>query len=124
MRDRKWVLTGLGVFVVVVLFPALYGVMAGADPAPPEVELPADETACVEPTEFMTANHPALLNEWRDAVVRDGEWNYVSSTGATFTMSLTGTCMECHDNRETFCQRCHEYADVDPVFCWDCHVEP
>lgn len=123
MRDRKWIFSGLGVFAIAVLFPVWYGATAGRDTAPPELELPADADACVEATAFMTANHPVLLNEWRNAVVRDGRTEYVSATGTAYTMSLTGTCMGCHTNRETFCVRCHDYADVSPT-CWDCHVEP
>lgn len=123
MRDRKWVLSGLGVFCALVLFPVLYGATVGRGATPPEPELPADETACVEATDYMRANHPTLLNAWRDAVVREGRTTYTSAAGATYTMSLTGTCMGCHDNRETFCTSCHDYADVTPT-CWDCHVEP
>lgn len=123
MSDRKWIYAGLGVFVVLVLFPVWYGAASGAEARAPELDYPADETACIEDTEYMRANHPVLLDDWRDGLVREGETEYVASSGERYTVSLTGTCMECHDNRETFCVRCHEYADVDPI-CWDCHVEP
>lgn len=123
MNDRKWIYAGLGVFVALVLFPAWYGALGSAEVRAPELELPADETACVESVEYMRANHPALLSTWRDALVRDGRAEYVASTGERYTISLTGTCMECHENRETFCVRCHDYADVNPT-CWECHVEP
>lgn len=123
MNDRKWIYTGLGLFVALALFPAWYGAFTGAAAAVPELEYPAHETECVESATYMRANHPALLDEWRDAVVRDGRTEYASTTGALHAMKLTGTCMNCHDNEEAFCGRCHEYADVNPT-CWDCHVKP
>lgn len=123
MSDRKWIYGGLGVFLALVLFPVWYGATTEADVAAPELEYPADEAECVESVEYMRANHPALLDEWRDALVREGQVEYAATNGERYTISLTGTCMECHDNRETFCVRCHEYADVDPT-CWECHVEP
>jgi hypothetical protein len=64
-----------------------------------------------------------LLNQWRNAVVRDGERDYVASSGEVFNMSLTETCLDCHENRDAFCTRCHDYASVEPK-CWDCHVDP
>lgn len=37
---------------------------------------------------------------------------------------ITGySCMDCHSNRDQFCDRCHFYVSVDP-YCWDCHIEP
>lgn len=123
MKDRKWIYAGLGVFVALILLPTWYDAATPASSAPPELEYPEDATTCVEGTEWIRANHPVLLNEWRNAVVREGQTEFVSSTGAHYTMSLTGTCLECHENRAAFCDRCHEYADVTPT-CWDCHVEP
>jgi hypothetical protein len=123
MSDRAKALSGLAVFLVLVAFPVWQTLGAAGDAARPELELPEDETSCVEETEYMTARHMELLNEWRNAVVREGEREYTSTSGETYTMSLTGTCMDCHDNRERFCTRCHDYSNVEPR-CWDCHVEP
>jgi hypothetical protein len=123
MRDRPWILMGLVLLLAVALFPAWHGVLSGDEATPPDLELPLDSAGCVESTEYMIANHPALLNEWRDAVVREGRTEHVSADGKTHAISFTGTCMGCHKNRETFCLRCHEYADVQPT-CWECHVEP
>lgn len=121
MSGRTWIYTGLGVVIALVLFPAWHGALNSDAAMAPELEYPDGE--CIESAEYMRAYHPAMLNEWRDDVVRDGDVEFVSSSGEHFTKSLTGTCMECHQNRETFCVRCHEYADVDPT-CWSCHVEP
>jgi hypothetical protein len=72
----------------------------------------------------MAANHMDLLDQWRDSVVREGVWEYTSNAfGTKYKMSLSGTCMECHNDRETFCDRCHTFAGVEPN-CWNCHVEP
>ena len=123
MSDRTKVLIALAVVLVLAAFPTWQALGAAGGAGRPELELPENETQCVEDTDFMTARHMELLNQWRNAVVREGETEYTSTSGETYTMSLTGTCMDCHDNREVFCTRCHDYANVAPR-CWDCHVEP
>ncbi len=123
MSDRVKALAGLGFVLVLVAFPTWQTLGAAGDAGRPELELPENETQCIEETEYMSARHMELLNEWRNAVVREGETEYTSTAGETYTISLTGTCMDCHDNRETFCTRCHDYANVAPR-CWNCHIEP
>jgi len=123
MSDKVKVVTGLILFLVLVGFPIWYPLVAEGDATQPELELPTDATECVEATDYMTANHMDLLNQWRNAVVRDGERDYTASSGEVFNMSLTETCLGCHENRDAFCTRCHDYANVAPK-CWDCHVEP
>jgi hypothetical protein len=124
MNDKKWIIAGLAVVVVVALFPIWYAFTAGESKARPELELPADETRCVEGREYMVANHMNLLNDWRDRVVREGEKTYTSEAyGTTYEMSLTRTCLGCHATQQTFCLSCHDYAGVDP-YCWDCHLQP
>jgi len=71
----------------------------------------------------MRKNHVDLLTRWRDWVVRDGDLEYVASDGKEYTMSLTQTCLECHSNKDKFCDRCHDYLRVSPR-CWDCHNVP
>jgi len=123
MNDKGKIIGGLVVFVVLVTFPLWYAVAAGGGTAMPELEYPDGETQCIEDTEFMRANHMDILHQWRNSLVRDGETEYTSASGQQYTISLTGTCMDCHDNRETFCTTCHDYSNVTPK-CWDCHVEP
>jgi hypothetical protein len=126
MRDRGRILVGLAIFLVLVTFPFWSRLAASgeAEASQPELEYPADETVCVEETAYMTANHMDLLNDWRDMVVRDGVLEYSSSlTGEVYYPSLTKTCLSCHENRDNFCTRCHDYANVSPT-CWDCHVQP
>jgi hypothetical protein len=121
MFDAGKVLVGLGVFGALATGPIWWGLARGGG-APPELEKPAGEKQCVEPTPFMRARHMELLDEWRDAVVRRGEHVYVATDGRHHEMKLTGTCLRCHADTKKFCNRCHEYAGVE-VFCWDCHQQ-
>jgi len=123
MRDRTGILLGLAAFLALAAFPVWHALGSDAERVRPELERAVEGPACVEDTLYMTANHQALLNTWRNAVVRDGERTYVSTTGTEHEMSLTGTCMRCHTSSEGFCNRCHDYAGVT-VRCWDCHVAP
>ena len=125
MSDKGKILFGLSVFVILITYP-FWGRLAAGDALPgrAELEYPANEDACVEDTPYMRASHMDLLNQWRDDVVRDGVLDYTSSaTGDVYLMSLTKTCLDCHQGREDFCTRCHDYANVEPT-CWDCHVQP
>ncbi len=124
MNDKGKIIFGLAVLFIVVISPVLYTLAVGGGGPRPELELPEGESNCIEAKQYMTAYHMDLLNEWRDAVVRDGKETYTSKDyDKTYDMSLTKTCMSCHTKRETFCNRCHDYANVQP-YCWDCHVEP
>ncbi len=124
MHDKGTIIVGLAVFLGAATFPLWYAAGFGGDASPPELERPADGAKCVEDTEYMKANHMDLLNQWRDAVVREGGRYYTSTAyGSQHEMSLTGTCIGCHGSRETFCTKCHDYANVEPR-CWDCHTEP
>ncbi len=114
----------LAALFAAVTFPVWYGLFSGGAGPAPELELPAGKDACVEDKAYMTANHMDLLNTWRDEVVRQGKRFHTSkATGEKFEMSLTNTCMSCHDDGAVFCDRCHTYANVHPT-CWECHVKP
>lgn len=123
MHDSAKIITGLVIFLVLVTFPFWFSRAAGKADYVPEPELPADQEACVESKDYMRSYHMDLLNQWRDAVVRDGQRIYLSSNGQKFEMSLSGTCMQCHVSKASFCDQCHNYVGVSP-YCWDCHVEP
>jgi hypothetical protein len=140
MNDRPVIIVGLVMGLLLLTFPFWYTLAAGSSASPPDVELPDGQ--CVEDGPYMKAHHMELLEQWRNAVVREGATTYVSKAyGKRYPMSLTKTCMGCHTNRETFCYRCHEYANVSSLHdlspcpgeqkpqrgirCWDCHhVEP
>ena len=90
----------------------------------PELKYVTAEKQCVMPTEYMRAKHMDLLNDWRNAVVRDGIRIHTSHEGRKFNMSLTNTCMDCHSNKADFCDQCHNYSAVGQPNCWDCHIVP
>ncbi len=137
MKDKLVIVVGLIVALVVITFPFWYTLGAGSSPQP-KWEIP--EGKCVEAD--MRAQHMSLLNEWRDAVVREGKNEpYTSKAhGTSHEMSLTKTCLSgCYvqatdakaasveedvptATRAEFCNQCHDYANVSPT-CWDCHLE-
>jgi hypothetical protein len=123
MKDKNKIFAGLAIFIVVVTFPFWFN-LGKAAPAP-ELELTAKAKAaktCVMPTDFMRAEHMQLLDVWRHNVVRGGERMFVNADGKLYDMSLSNTCLDCHSNKEKFCDRCHNYASVRP-YCWDCHID-
>lgn len=85
---------------------------------------------CIESTDYMRLNHMKLLMNWRQWSVRDdtkgdlGVSTYTSEeTGIEWFMSLTETCLGCHNDRDIFCNQCHEYTATQ-LGCFECHVEP
>jgi hypothetical protein len=111
---------GLAIAVVALTFPFWYNLAIGSPTPSPELDTPDGQ--CVEDTEYMRAHHMDLLDEWRDAVVRDGDTSPVVVEGKEYPKSLTRGCLECHTTRQKFCYECHNYANVEPT-CWECHVE-
>ena len=123
MKDKKFIISGVIIFLIIATFPFWYN-QGKAAPAP-ELELTAKAKAakvCVRSTEYMKAGHMQLLDVWRDSVVRRGDRTYVSPGGKEYNMSLSNTCLDCHSNKAEFCDRCHNYASVRP-YCWDCHID-
>lgn len=125
------VFLGILVFLALALFP-FYNNFGKTNKKPePKIDTPAimeyeklnGKKECVEPKEFMRGEHMVLINNWRDAVVRDDSRGYLSSTGKRWNMSLQNGCMQCHSNKKKFCDECHNYMAVKP-FCWDCHIQP
>lgn len=129
--DKGLVFLLILVFAAIALFPfLLQGGKVAAKPEPKtdtpaiiEYEKVNGKKECVEPKEFMRAEHMVLINNWRDAVVRNDNRGYLSSTGKRWNMSLQNGCMQCHSNKKKFCDECHNYLSVKP-FCWDCHIQP
>jgi len=122
-RDTGKIILGLVVFIVLISFPIWNAATRGQSGERPELVYPADATTCVEDKAYMKSWHMDLLNEWRDTVVRGGERTYIAHDHREYDMSLQNTCMKCHENKDTFCDRCHNYVGVAPK-CWECHVEP
>jgi hypothetical protein len=121
MRERGSAAVWIGVAAVALCLGVGWVATRGRAAVRPELAKPRGER-CVEPRAVMAAEHPVMLGRWRDAVVRDAQREYVSSTGEHFEMSLTRTCIRCHGPRDEFCGRCHEFANVDEN-CWECHVD-
>lgn len=129
MYDTGKIIAGLVIFLALVTFP-FYSNIGKANAKlelkidTPEIsKLPETERKCVESKEFMRPNHMQMLNDWRDAVVRNGDKIFVSSSEKHFDMSLQNTCMKCHSNKKNFCDKCHNYMAVVP-YCWTCHIAP
>lgn len=122
MYNRRYIIPGIVIFVAVVTFPFWANVMSKGFERP-AVVLPVDEKECIEPKAFMQTEHMLILNEWRDAALRDGKRAYVATDGKIWEVSLQNTCLKCHANKEQFCDTCHNANSVTP-YCWDCHVAP
>jgi hypothetical protein len=123
MYDAGKVILGLIVFIVLITFPTWYNVATGKATYVPDLEKPVKGETCIADIQYMQANHMDLLNQWRDAVVRQGTRVYTAPDGKKYNMSLSLTCLDCHSNKDKFCDRCHDYMGVDP-YCYDCHIIP
>jgi hypothetical protein len=125
---KNMIMVGLAVFVLAVLSPFWFNMVTTTQAAPePELLGKAKEaTKCVLDKYDMRANHMSLLDEWRDAVVRDADRIYVAANGHSFNMSLStgeNSCLGCHEDKAKFCDSCHDYTSVSP-YCWECHTNP
>ncbi len=120
MYNKGTVIGGLILFIILVTTPIWYnGLNAGPMPKP---ELPpGGEQKCVLSASEMRDKHMQLLNEWRDDVLRKDDRVMVTVDGKQYRKGLQTTCMECHTNKEKFCDTCHTYASVTP-YCWECHL--
>ncbi len=127
MYDAGKVIIGLAIFACIFLFPFLYNHGSAAPQPKPSLDTPAikalPQKKCVEDTKFMITTHMQFLNDWRDQALRDGNRWYVNKEGKKVWISLQNTCLKCHSNKKEFCDKCHNYAGVDP-YCWDCHYDP
>ena len=127
MNDKNIIITGLIIFFVFLTFPFWYNMgKASPVPEPKLTDKAKAEKECIEPKEYMKAEHMQILDIWRDSVVRNASRVFVSKSGKRFNISLSAgedSCMGCHSNKAEFCDKCHDYASVRP-YCWDCHIEP
>lgn len=118
------IIAGLIIFVGFATAPFWLNAGKAAPTPEPELTPKAKEAkVCVESTEFMKTSHMQLLNTWRDAAVREDMRVYESSTGKEYDISLQNTCLNCHSNKDKFCDRCHNFVGVGQLYCWDCHIE-
>ncbi len=121
------IVAGIVIFIVLATFFFWYGTGKSSSLPQPSLDTPAiaqmKEKRCVEDKAFMSINHMKLLHNWRDSAVREGNRNYTAKNGNVYKMSLSGTCLECHSNKEQFCDRCHTYVAAKPA-CFSCHSIP
>lgn len=125
---KNMIVTGLAIFVLAVLSPFWFNLVTTTQAAPePELlGLAKEAKTCVLDKYDMRANHMSLLDEWRDAVVRNADRIYVAANGHSFNMSLStgeNSCLGCHEDKAKFCDACHTYTSVNP-YCWECHTNP
>jgi hypothetical protein len=121
--DRRIIVAGLALILIAVTYPSWRAVAGGASTSAPRLARSRVRSACVAPPEQMRASHMQLLAGWRDLAVRQGVRSVTMPDGRRWKVSLTGTCLDCHDRKAEFCDRCHDYAGVKPD-CWNCHVVP
>ena len=109
MYDKSKVIPGLVIFVGIVAFPFFINrVNPSSEPI-----LAKSEGKCVREKDFMKKEHMKVLKQWREEVVREGKREDIYINGIRYEKSLQKTCLQCH-KRESFCDRCHSYADVKP----------
>ena len=118
MYNAKYIIPGILFFLALIFTPVLYNMGKSFEVKP---ELPKDQKDCIEDTKTMRDKHMQILNEWRNAAVRDGERIYVNAKGQKFVKSLTNTCLSCHTDKEKFCDRCHNAMGQENPYCFDCH---
>ena len=122
MYNKGMVIAGLIIFVLLVTFPIWFNRLDAGPMPKPELP-PGGEKECVAPAAVMRDTHMQLLNEWRDDVIRNSDREVIVVAGKEYGKGLQLACMQCHSNKEKFCDSCHEYAAVQPT-CWDCHISP
>jgi len=123
MHNGGKIILGLVIFLILITFPIWYNIANDKAGYVPELEKAVRGDNCVRDSNYMTANHMDLLNEWRDQVVRENDRYEIGSDGVRFERSLSNTCLNCHVNKDKFCDKCHDYMGVQP-YCWDCHLVP
>jgi len=123
MYDAGKIIAGIIIFLGIVTFPLWYNGLSGKSTTVPDLKIVTKEKQCVEATPYMKASHMKLLDQWRNKVVRENARLYRGVSGKTYTISLSNTCLECHSNKDEFCDKCHNYVGVTPT-CWNCHVIP
>lgn len=124
MYNAKYIVPGI--VLVIIIFSSPFWLNLGAKTyVYPQVALPSGpgQEQCIEPKEWMRAEHMTLLNTWRDEAIRLDKRVYVASDGKKWEVNLQKTCMACHTNQAEFCDKCHLTNSVQP-YCWDCHITP
>jgi len=120
VSDRAWILTGLGMFVALVMVPFWGNLPVRAGAGGPGLAVPAQQTECVLPVHAMAASHARLLLQWMTAGMRENHHTFTAYNGKVYAVSLESTCLGCHASA-SFCNRCHDYVGASAPSCWHCH---
>lgn len=132
--DRNKVIAGLLIFFAVITLPLWKNLGKTVGAPDPKLDTPViqklaeKDRKCVMPLDWIRANHMRMLVDWRDTVVRSQEWgvpngrDFVAPDGKRYLASLTNTCLNCHSNKDKFCDQCHNYVAVAPN-CFGCHLQ-
>ncbi len=127
MKDKAKIYAAAAILLGMMLLPVWYNLATGRPASQPEIIIKTKDVPgrdkCVMPVEYMRASHMKLLGDWRESVVRSEDRIYTGPDGRRFRRSLTDTCLDCHANKSSFCDRCHDYAATQPN-CWNCHIAP
>src|SRR5512138_3102078 len=106
--DKGKIFLGLAVFAGLVASPFWYNPVFGTGAtAPPAAKLPAAAKQCVLPKDRMRASHMQVIYDWRETVVRGCGRMYTHPDGTQREMSLSNTCLACHEGKKDFCNTCH-----------------
>ena len=97
MYNKNVVIPGIIIFVGLFTAPFWTNVFSGKH-EPVKLELPKapvkffgeERTNCVEPREWMAANHLDLLISWRDEALRNTKRIYVASDGKKWETASEG----------------------------------
>ena len=123
MYNARRIIPGLIIFLGLMAAGIWYNVATGKAGHVPELDVTTKEKQCVESPEYMRAKHMDLLSDWKESAVREGNRTHVATDGKEYSISLSGTCLDCHSSKAGFCDRCHNYMGVKPS-CWACHTPP
>lgn len=79
MYDSGKIITGLVIALILLTFPLWYNMGSASMPAPDPKLTPKAKAAgkCIMPKIEMKTGHMQLLDDWRNAVVRDGQRYYI-----------------------------------------------
>ena len=69
---------------------------------------------CIKETDWMRKNHMDFLKKQREITVREG---------IRVKEESLLNCRTCHQSRENFCDKCHDFNAVKPD-CFECHNYP
>lgn len=127
MSKNGKIIAAIIIFILIIALPFIYN--WGKSNKGPGININTGATGqqCIEPADWMKANHMKLLDQWRNEAVREGKTVYVNSQGKSYNIGID-TCLNCHydpavNPADQFCVKCHDYASVKPT-CWNCHPWP